>query len=109
MRLVSRGSSGLTGTLPRSLDSAALELAITGRTKAIIAVHLYGQAADMEAITLFARRHGLIVIEDCAQAHLTEYKGRLVGTIGDMGCFSFQQSKHITTGDGGRWAGFRAG
>lgn len=78
-----------------------LEGKITEKTKAIIPVHLYGFPCDMDPIMEIARKHGLFVVEDCCQAHLTEYKGRLVGTIGDVGCFSFQQSKHMTTGDGG--------
>jgi len=83
------------------LDPADLERRITPRTRAVIAVHLVGNACDMDAIMAIGRRHNLIVIEDCAQAYLTEYRGRLVGTIGDAGCFSLQQSKHITAGDGG--------
>jgi perosamine synthetase len=83
------------------LDPADVERRITPRTRVIIAVHLVGNACDMDAIMAIARRHNLTVIEDCAQAFLTEYKGRLVGTIGDIGCFSLQQSKHITCGDGG--------
>ncbi len=85
----------------QNIDPAELEKHISPRTKAILPVHIYGSPADMDPIMEVARKHNLFVIEDCAQAHLTEYKGRLVGTIGDMGCFSFQQSKHITTGDGG--------
>lgn len=78
-----------------------IEKKITSRTKAIIPVHLYGFPCHMDEIMRIARKHKLYVVEDCCQAHLTEYKGRLVGTIGDAGCFSFQQSKHMTTGDGG--------
>ena len=85
----------------QNIDPAQLERHISPRTKAILPIHIYGSPADMDPIMEVARKHNLFVIEDCAQAHLTEYKGRLVGTIGDMGCFSFQQSKHITTGDGG--------
>ena len=84
-----------------NMDPAAIEAAITPRTRAILVPHIYGAPADMDPLMEIARRHGLFVIEDCAQAHLTRYKGRLVGTIGDIGCFSFQQSKHMTTGDGG--------
>jgi dTDP-4-amino-4,6-dideoxygalactose transaminase/predicted dehydrogenase len=84
-----------------NMDPASVEARITPRTKAIVAVHLFGNPCDMDAMVAVARRHGLPLIEDCAQAHFTEYKGKLVGTIGDIGCFSFQQSKHMTTGDGG--------
>ena len=68
---------------------AGIEAAITPRTRAIIAVHLYGHAADMDSVLDVARRNGLAVIEDAAQAHGTEYKGRRVGSLGDAGCFSF--------------------
>ncbi|MDR6549984.1 DegT/DnrJ/EryC1/StrS family aminotransferase [Paenibacillus qinlingensis] len=74
---------------------------ITPRTKAIVVVHLAGNPADMDPIMEVAREHGLIVIEDCAQSYMTYYKGRLVGTIGDYGCFSTNDYKHISTGDGG--------
>lgn len=84
-----------------TMDPADVERKITERTRAIIAVHLFGNPCDMDALVEIARRHNVALIEDCAQAHMTEYKGRLVGTIGDIGCFSFQQSKHMTTGDGG--------
>jgi dTDP-4-amino-4,6-dideoxygalactose transaminase len=85
----------------QNMDPAKLEAVITPRTKAIIVTHIYGNPADMDAIMEVANRHNLFVIEDCAQAHLATYKGRLCGTIGHVGCFSFQQSKHMTTGDGG--------
>lgn len=85
----------------QNIDPASIERNITARTRAIIVTHVYGHPADMDAIMAVARKHGLFVIEDCAQAHLATYKGRLCGTIGDVGCFSFQQSKHMTTGDGG--------
>ncbi len=79
----------------------SIEERITDRTKAIMVVHLFGQSADMDPVFDIARKHKLKVIEDCAQAYFAEYKGRLVGTMGDLGCFSLQQSKHMTTGDGG--------
>lgn len=83
-----------------TLDPAALEAAITPRTKAIIPVHLYGQAADMDAILAVA--HGIPVIEDCAQATGAMYRGRRVGSIGDAGCFSFYPTKNLgAIGDGG--------
>ncbi len=74
---------------------------ITPRTRAIIVTHLFGNPADMDGIMKVAAEHGVKVIEDCAQAYLTMYHGRLIGTIGDIGCFSMQQGKHMSTGEGG--------
>jgi dTDP-4-amino-4,6-dideoxygalactose transaminase len=74
---------------------------ITRRTKAIIVTHLFGNPCDMDPIMELAKQHDLPVIEDACQAYLTEYKGKLIGTIGDIGCFSLQQGKHMTTGEGG--------
>jgi dTDP-4-amino-4,6-dideoxygalactose transaminase len=74
---------------------------MTERTKAIVVVHLFGQAADMDPIMELAGKHGLIVIEDCAQSPLATYKGRPVGTLGHMGVFSLNYHKHIHTGEGG--------
>ena len=84
-----------------NMDPADIERKITPKTKAIMAIHLFGNPCDMDPILDIARRHKLAVIEDCSQSHMSEYKGRLVGTMGDIGCFSLQQSKHITCGDGG--------
>ncbi|MGW0554450.1 DegT/DnrJ/EryC1/StrS family aminotransferase [Streptomyces sp. NPDC002926] len=85
-----------------NLDPEAVEAAITPRTKALIAVHLFGGAADIDALRAICDRHGLVLIEDCAQAWLGEdTAGRLLGTRGDIACFSLQQYKHITAGDGG--------
>jgi dTDP-4-amino-4,6-dideoxygalactose transaminase len=85
-----------------TIDPAKIEEAITPRTRAIIAVHLYGQCADMEPILELARRHGLAVIEDAAQAHGAGYKDRRAGSIGDVGCFSFYPGKNVGAyGDGG--------
>jgi dTDP-4-amino-4,6-dideoxygalactose transaminase len=85
-----------------TLDPAALEGAITERTRAILPVHLYGQPADMEPIMRVARGHGLAVIEDAAQAHGARYKGQPVGSIGDLGCFSFYPGKNLGAyGEGG--------
>jgi perosamine synthetase len=84
-----------------NLSPAALEAAVTPRTRAIVAVHLFGLAADMDAITQIARRHRLAVIEDAACALGTRWQGRPVGTLGDVGCFSFHPRKIVTTGEGG--------
>ncbi|WP_438349805.1 DegT/DnrJ/EryC1/StrS family aminotransferase [Paenibacillus sp. FA6] len=84
-----------------NMDPASIEARITSRTKAILIVHLAGNPCDMDPIMAIARKYNIKVIEDCAQAYLTEYKGRLVGTIGDYGCFSTNDFKHISTGDGG--------
>lgn len=85
-----------------TIDPERIPEAITARTKAILPVHLYGQPADMDPITEIARRHGLAVIEDAAQAHGAEYKGRRVGSIGDAGCFSFYPGKNLGAyGEGG--------
>jgi dTDP-4-amino-4,6-dideoxygalactose transaminase len=85
-----------------TIDPARIEAAITERTKAIVPVHLYGQPADLDPILEIARRHNLIVIEDAAQAHGAEYKGRRVGSIGDLGCFSFYPGKNLGAyGEGG--------
>lgn len=84
-----------------NLDPAALEAAVTPKTKAIVAVHLFGLAAPMDEINAIARKHSLSVIEDAACAIGTTYKGRPVGAIGDLGCFSFHPRKAVTTGEGG--------
>jgi dTDP-4-amino-4,6-dideoxygalactose transaminase len=78
-----------------TLDPAKLEAAITSKTRAVIPVHLYGQPADMDPIVRLARKHRLVVIEDAAQAHGAEYKGRRVGSLGDMACFSFYPGKNL--------------
>jgi len=78
-----------------TMDPAGLEKALTSKTKAIIPVHLFGQPADMDPILEFARKHGLFVIEDAAQAHGAEYKGQKAGTLGDAGCFSFYPGKNL--------------
>lgn len=85
-----------------TIDPAQIESKITSRTVGIIPVHLYGQAADMDAIMDIARRRSLWVVEDCAQAHLARYKGRLVGTFGNAATFSFYPSKNLGAyGDAG--------
>ncbi|MGI9087585.1 MAG: DegT/DnrJ/EryC1/StrS family aminotransferase [Chthoniobacterales bacterium] len=78
-----------------TMDPAALSAALTSRTKAIVPVHLFGQTADMDPIVAFGRKHGLLVIEDAAQAHGAKYKGRKAGSIGDAGCFSFYPGKNL--------------
>lgn len=84
------------------LDVESVRSKITRRTRAIIAVHLYGQAAAVEELRALADEYGIVLIEDCAQAYLTRTpSGKLAGTVGHLGCFSLQQSKHITAGDGG--------
>lgn len=84
-----------------NLDPAALEAAITPNTRAVVVVHLFGLAADMEPILEIARKHDLKVIEDAACAIGTTYAGRPVGGLGDIGCFSFHPRKVVTTGEGG--------
>jgi dTDP-4-amino-4,6-dideoxygalactose transaminase len=84
-----------------NLDLADVEHRITPKTKAIIAVHLAGNPCDMDALRDLADRHQLILIEDCCQAWGAKYRGRPIGSIGDIACFSLQNSKHITCGDGG--------
>lgn len=85
-----------------NIDHFRIETAITPRTKAIIAVHLYGQPADMDAINTIAKKNGLKVIEDAAQAHGARYKGRRVGSLGDAAGFSFYPGKNLgALGDGG--------
>ena len=84
-----------------NMDPADVERKITDRTAAIMVVHLFGNACNMDAMVDIARRHNIPLIEDCSQAHVTKYKGRYLGTWGDIAAFSLQQSKHLTTGDGG--------
>lgn len=85
-----------------NIDPTRIEPAITPRTKAIMPVHLYGQPADMDPVMEIARRHGLRVIEDAAQAHGAEYREQRAGSIGDAGCFSFYPSKNLGAyGDAG--------
>ena len=78
-----------------TMNPAELNKVLTAKTKAIIPVHLFGQPADMDPILEFARAHGLFVIEDAAQAHGAEYRGRKAGTLGDAGCFSFYPGKNL--------------
>lgn len=84
-----------------NIDPAAIEAAITPRTKAILPIHFAGRPADMDAISALAKRHGLLVIEDAAHAIESVYKGRKIGSISDFTCFSFYVTKNMTTGEGG--------
>lgn len=84
-----------------NIDPAAIEAAITPRTRAIQVVHLYGQPAAMNEIMTIASRHGLIVLEDAAQAHMANLDGKPVGTFGSTGVFSFYPTKNMTSGEGG--------
>ena len=84
------------------IDASLIEDKVTSRTRAILPVHLYGQSSDMDAIMGIARRHGLHVVEDACQAHGAEYRGMKLGSIGDLGCFSFYPAKNLGAfGDGG--------
>src|SRR5258708_1200406 len=87
--------------LTMNIDPAEVEARITPRTKAILPVHFAGRPCDMDALLGIAQRHGLKIIEDCAHAIETEYRGRKAGTFGDFGCFSFYATKNVTTGEGG--------
>lgn len=101
----------LTGAVPLlvdvdpktcTLDPRALDEALSSRTRAVVAVHLYGQSADLEAISAFTQKHGLRLIEDCAQCHGAEFEGRRLGSFGDLSCFSFYPTKNLgCLGDGG--------
>jgi len=84
-----------------TINPASIEGQITERTRVIMPVHIFGMPCEMDAITAVAAKHKLAVVEDACQAWLAEYKGRKCGTIGDLGCFSFQESKHIPSGEGG--------
>ena len=84
-----------------NIDPARIEEAITERTRAILPVHLYGHPCDMDRILDIARRHDLKVVGDCAHAIEAEYRGRKVGSLGDVGCFSFYATKNLATGNGG--------
>lgn len=83
------------------IDASKIERAITTRTRAIIPVHLGGSVANLDAILAIAKKRDVFVIEDACQSHLAEWRGKKVGTLGDLGCFSFQASKHLNSGEGG--------
>lgn len=84
-----------------NIDPSLLEAKITPRTKAILVVHLYGHPVDMDPVLAVAKKYNLFVVEDAAEAHGAEYKGKKIGSLGDIGCFSFYANKIITTGEGG--------
>ena len=84
-----------------NLDERLIEVAITPRTKAIVPVHYAGVACEMDAIMAIARRHGLKVVEDAAQGVMSSYKGRALGSIGDLGAYSFHETKNVISGEGG--------
>lgn len=88
-----------------TLAPESIESRITERTRAILPVHIYGLPCDMDPINSIARKHNLAVVEDACQAWLAEYKGRKCGVLGDLGCFSFQNSKHLPSGEGGAVTG----
>lgn len=88
-----------------TIDPGKIEDKISERTRAILPVHIFGLPADMDPIMAIARKHQLAVVEDACQAWLAEYKGQMVGTIGDLACFSFQNSKNIPAGEGGAVTG----
>lgn len=87
------------------LEPSKIEEKITGRTSAILPVHIYGLPVDMDSVNTVAKKHDLKVIEDACQAWLGEYKGKKLGTLGDLGCYSFQNSKNLPTGEGGAIVG----
>ena len=84
-----------------NLTAKAIERCLSARTKAIVVTHLFGNPCEMDQIMSLARSRNIPVVEDCAQSFLTQHDGRYVGTIGDIGCFSLQQGKHVTCGEGG--------
>lgn len=88
-----------------NIDPAAIEAAITPRTRAIVPVHIAGRPCAMDRIMAIAEKHGLVVIEDCAHAIETEFHGRKAGSFGDFGCFSFYVTKNVVTGEGGMVVG----
>ncbi|MBR5406044.1 MAG: DegT/DnrJ/EryC1/StrS family aminotransferase [Lachnospiraceae bacterium] len=85
-----------------NIDTSKIEEKITDKTKAVLVVHLYGQASQMDKVVDICKKHNLRLVEDCAQSHGSAYKGKVTGTFGDIGCFSFYPSKNIGAfGDGG--------
>ncbi|MDH7571414.1 MAG: DegT/DnrJ/EryC1/StrS family aminotransferase, partial [Armatimonadota bacterium] len=84
-----------------NIDPESIATRVTPRTRAIVCTHLWGLPCEMDAVMEVARQHNLVVVEDCAHALFARYRGRYTGTLGHIGVFSFQQSKHLATGDGG--------
>ncbi|MFQ5808923.1 MAG: DegT/DnrJ/EryC1/StrS family aminotransferase [Armatimonadota bacterium] len=84
-----------------TLSAGSSESLITERTRAILVVHMGGNIADLDAFLELGRKHGVAIVEDCSQAHGGKWKGKVVGTLGDVGAFSMNESKHMSTGDGG--------
>jgi len=84
-----------------NIDPASVEKKITKKTKAIIPVHLYGNPCDMDALTAICRKHGLLMLEDCAQSVGAEFNGKKAGSFGDAAIFSFYATKNLSTGEGG--------
>ena len=84
-----------------NIDETKIEAAVTDKTRVIVAMHYAGVACEMDAIMDIARRHGLLVVEDAAQAVMSTYKGKALGTIGDLGCYSFHETKNYSMGEGG--------
>ncbi|MBR4579798.1 MAG: DegT/DnrJ/EryC1/StrS family aminotransferase, partial [Lachnospiraceae bacterium] len=85
-----------------NIDASKIEEAVTEKTKAVLVVHLYGQACEMDRITEICKKHNLRLVEDCAQSHGAKFGGKMTGTFGDIGCFSFYPSKNLGAfGDGG--------
>jgi dTDP-4-amino-4,6-dideoxygalactose transaminase len=102
--VVMRGASPVVADVDRdssNVTAETIERVLTSRTKAIVVVHLAGWSCEMDSILELARRHGIAVVEDCAQAHGTRYRGRAVGSFGDVAAFSFCQDKNMTTGGEG--------
>ena len=87
-----------------NIDETLIEKAVTSKTKAILPVHYAGVACEMDTILEIAKKYNLFVIEDAAQGIMSKYKGRSLGTIGDLGCFSFHETKNIISGEGGALA-----
>lgn len=104
MQIVRNGAKPVlidSDPLTWNMDVAAIEARITSRTKAIMAVHIYGLPVDMDPLLALAAKHGLKVLEDAAESHGQTYKDRVCGSFGDISTFSFYPNKHITTGEGG--------
>ena len=91
-----------------NIDEGKIEAAITPKSRAIVVVHYAGVACEMDTVMAIAKRHGLVVIEDAAHSYFAKYKGRFLGAVGDIGCFSFHSTKNISCGEGGAFITHRA-